>query len=169
MKIQPMFSALAFSAACLAQASAASYVYDFNAQLGNNANNSAITTANWSGNGSWQTRAYDGYAFATLTHNSETAGTPDVRTRSTDFSSVLSATDTALTLDLKVRIAGQSTYAVASGTSMAAPYVAGIAALTASADKTLQGEALRQQLLANALPIDAPHDRVGAGLARFVA
>ncbi|MCB0124872.1 MAG: S8 family serine peptidase, partial [Caldilineaceae bacterium] len=66
-------------------------------------------------------------------------------------------------------IAGQSTYAVASGTSMAAPYVAGIAALTASADKTLQGEALRQQLLANALPIDAPHDRVGAGLARFVA
>ncbi|MCB0187165.1 MAG: S8 family serine peptidase [Caldilineaceae bacterium] len=66
-------------------------------------------------------------------------------------------------------IAGQSTYAVASGTSMAAHDVAGIAALTASADKTLQGEALRQQLLANALPIDAPHDRVGAGLARFVA
>ena len=65
-------------------------------------------------------------------------------------------------------IEGESIYAVASGTSMAAPYVAGIAALTASADPTLQGEALRQRLITNVLPLDAPFDRVGAGLARFV-
>lgn len=66
-------------------------------------------------------------------------------------------------------IEGRSMYAVASGTSMAAPYVTGIAALTASADPALQGEALRQRLIADALPLDAPYDRVGAGLARFVA
>ncbi len=70
---------------------------------------------------------------------------------------------------LERTIDGQSSYAMATGTSMAAPYVAGIAALAASADPTLQGEKLRQHLLTNALPLDAPHDRVGAGLARFVA
>jgi len=69
---------------------------------------------------------------------------------------------------LERTIEGHSLYAAASGTSMAAPYVTGIAALTASANPTLQGDALRQHLLANALPIDAPHDRVGAGLARFI-
>ena len=70
---------------------------------------------------------------------------------------------------LERTIDGQSSYAMATGTSMAAPYVAGIAALAASADPTLQGEKLRQYLLTNALPLDAAHDRVGAGLARFVA
>ncbi len=69
---------------------------------------------------------------------------------------------------LERTIEGQSTYALASGTSMAAPYVTGIAALAASADPTLQGEKLRQHLLATALPLDAPGDRVGVGLARFV-
>ena len=54
-----------------------------------------------------------------------------------------------------------------SGTSMATPYVAGIAALCASADANLQGKALRQHLLNTALPLQAPTDRVGAGLARF--
>ena len=54
-----------------------------------------------------------------------------------------------------------------SGTSMATPYVAGIAALCASADMTLQGEALRQHLLKTVLPLHAEKDRVGAGLARF--
>lgn len=69
---------------------------------------------------------------------------------------------------LERTIEGDSIYALASGTSMAAPYVTGIAALTAAADPTLQGEALRAHLLKNALPLDEPDDRVGAGLARFV-
>jgi subtilisin family serine protease len=69
---------------------------------------------------------------------------------------------------LERTIDGQSTYAIASGTSMAAPYVTGIAALAASADPTLQGEKLRRHLLENALPLNAPGDRVGVGLARFV-
>jgi len=69
---------------------------------------------------------------------------------------------------LERTIDGTSSYAMANGTSMAAPYVAGIAALAASADPTLQGEKLRQHLLSNALPLEAPHDRVGVGLARFV-
>ena len=61
----------------------------------------------------------------------------------------------------------RSSYICMSGTSMATPYVAGIAALCASADANLQGEALRQHLLNTALPLQAPADRVGAGLARF--
>jgi len=62
----------------------------------------------------------------------------------------------------------RSLYARMSGTSMAAPYVAGIAALIASANPGLQGAALRQRLLETALPLSAPAERVGAGLARFV-
>ncbi|MXV82003.1 S8 family serine peptidase [Candidatus Poribacteria bacterium] len=54
-----------------------------------------------------------------------------------------------------------------SGTSMAAPYVAGIAALYASTDTKLQGKALRQHLINTTLPLQASADRVGAGLARF--
>ncbi len=54
-----------------------------------------------------------------------------------------------------------------SGTSMATPYVAGIAALYASAVTTLESAALRQHLLDTALPLQAPAERVGAGLARF--
>ena len=61
----------------------------------------------------------------------------------------------------------RSSYICMSGTSMATPYVAGIAALCASADANLQGKALRQHLLNTALPLQAPMDRVGAGLARF--
>ena len=61
----------------------------------------------------------------------------------------------------------RSLYKYMSGTSMAAPYVAGIAALYASSDAKLQGKALRQHLLNTALPLQAPADRVGAGLARF--
>ena len=54
-----------------------------------------------------------------------------------------------------------------SGTSMAAPYVSGIAALYASVDVRLQGAALREHLLNTALRLEAPEKRVGAGLARF--
>ena len=61
----------------------------------------------------------------------------------------------------------RSLYKHMSGTSMATPYVAGIAALYASADAKLYGEALRQHLLNTALPLQAPADRVGVGLARF--
>ena len=60
-----------------------------------------------------------------------------------------------------------SRYANKSGTSMAAPYVAGIAALYAQADPTLQGERLRRKLLDTAAPLGAPADRVGVGLVRW--
>jgi subtilisin family serine protease len=61
----------------------------------------------------------------------------------------------------------KSWYARMSGTSMATPYVTGIAALLASANPGLQGNALRQRLINQALPLGAPLERVGAGLARF--
>jgi len=62
----------------------------------------------------------------------------------------------------------RNVYAVTSGTSMAAPYVTGIAALAASADPERHGAKLRQWMLDNVLPLDGDPDRVGAGLARFV-
>jgi subtilisin family serine protease len=61
----------------------------------------------------------------------------------------------------------RSVYARMSGTSMATPFVTGIAALTAQAYPGLHGLALRQHLIDHALPLSAPSDRVGAGLARF--
>jgi subtilisin family serine protease len=64
---------------------------------------------------------------------------------------------------------GRSLYRRMSGTSMATPYVSGIAALYASQNPRLQGHALWQHLKNMALPLDdAPADRVGSGLARFV-
>ena len=63
---------------------------------------------------------------------------------------------------------GRSIYARMSGTSIASPYVAGIAALAASAHPWLSGPALRQHVIDNAMPLQAPQTRVGAGLARFV-
>jgi serine protease AprX len=50
---------------------------------------------------------------------------------------------------------------------MAAPYVTGIAALIAAADPCMYMADLRQCLLDRALRLDAPTERVGAGLARF--
>lgn len=64
-------------------------------------------------------------------------------------------------------IDGRSIYAQMSGTSMAAPYVAGIAALIAAADPCMHVSDLRQCLLDRAYAIDEPQERVGAGLACF--
>lgn len=64
-------------------------------------------------------------------------------------------------------VGNRSLYARMSGTSMATPYVTGIAALFASANPELQGNALRQEIINRAMPLGSPPDRVGAGLARF--
>jgi len=63
----------------------------------------------------------------------------------------------------------RSLYRAMSGSSMATPYVAGIAALYACCGRMVQGTELAQQLLRTALPLpNAPKGRAGAGLARFV-
>ncbi len=62
-----------------------------------------------------------------------------------------------------------SIYARMSGTSMAAPYVTGIAALVASANPQLRGLSLRQYLTSQALNLNLPAERMGVGLARFTA
>ncbi len=64
-------------------------------------------------------------------------------------------------------IEGHSRYARRSGTSMAAPYVSGVAALVAQ-QHNLTGAALRQRLVNDTLPLNHPLDRVGRGLVRFL-
>jgi subtilisin family serine protease len=63
---------------------------------------------------------------------------------------------------------GRSLYDHCSGTSMAAPYVSGIATLYRSQYPWLSVAAVRQMLIDTALPLpDQPQHRVGYGLARF--
>ena len=66
--------------------------------------------------------------------------------------------------------AGRSFYSQMSGTSMASPYVTGIAALYRCANPRLDARTVRQKMLDTCLPLPGqPRHRVGAGLARFVA
>lgn len=62
---------------------------------------------------------------------------------------------------------GHSRYARKSGTSMAAPYAAGVAALMAQQHGCVGAE-LRRRLLETALPLEAEGPPLGAGLLRFV-
>ena len=55
-------------------------------------------------------------------------------------------------------------YGYKSGTSMAAPHVAGVAALWAQSSSALRGQALWNRLLATARPLPFPPSRVGRGL-----
>ncbi len=55
-------------------------------------------------------------------------------------------------------------YGTLSGTSMAAPHVAGVAALWAQSSAALRGQALWNRLLASARPLPFPASRVGRGL-----
>jgi subtilisin family serine protease len=63
-------------------------------------------------------------------------------------------------------VPGASLYRAGSGTSMAAPYVSGVAALVAS-DTGLEGLDLADHLKHHALPLPHPPERVGSGLVRY--
>jgi subtilisin family serine protease len=63
---------------------------------------------------------------------------------------------------------GRSYYGASNGTSMAAPYVTGIAALYRAARPGASAAEIRQIVMGTCLPLPAqPAHRVGAGLARF--
>lgn len=62
---------------------------------------------------------------------------------------------------------GRSLYTTDSGTSMAAPYVTGIAALYAAENSSLRGIKLLEKLLETALPLESSSEKVGKGLARY--
>lgn len=64
---------------------------------------------------------------------------------------------------------GPTPYQTASGTSMATPFVAGIAALIAEADPDARGPALRSRLLATARRLPASSRDVGNGLVRALS
>lgn len=116
-----------------------------------------------------------GYYRSTLS-----VGAVDAKLKPTDFSSYGLSPDSGTMqpdlvgygLNIYAGVARnknrRSLYVTKSGTSMAAPYVSGIAALYASEHSELRGERLRDHLLATALRIEAEAERVGAGLARYV-
>ena len=63
-----------------------------------------------------------------------------------------------------------STYKRQSGTSMAAPYISGLAALYWSRNRGLTSQQVRQEVLSKALPLNDPKvHRFGRGLGRYVA
>ena len=72
--------------------------------------------------------------------------------------------DVVSSLDRDVE--GRSWYGAKSGTSMATPYVSGVAALVA-AKTGLEGAALRDHLVEHAAPLPDGIDRVGRGLVRY--
>lgn len=70
---------------------------------------------------------------------------------------------------LERKCEGQSIYKKLSGTSMATPYVTGIAALYLCKQPQLTAKELKAKLIETALPLPTqPPERVGVGLARFV-
>ncbi|QJW98796.1 S8 family peptidase [Frigoriglobus tundricola] len=64
---------------------------------------------------------------------------------------------------------GQSIYQRFNGTSMASPYVAGIAALYRSEDPALSVDEVYARLVATARPVAGQKARTGAGIATYVA
>ncbi|CAD5990412.1 Subtilisin-like serine protease [Planktothrix tepida] len=70
---------------------------------------------------------------------------------------------------LERKCEGQSIYEKMSGTSMATPYVTGIAALYLCDKPQLKAKELKAKLIETAFPLSTqPPERVGVGLARFV-
>ncbi len=63
-------------------------------------------------------------------------------------------------------VSGTSLYGPKSGTSMASPYVAGVAALVAGATQ-LRGAELRAHIESTLLPLQHPRERVGQGVVRY--
>ncbi|AFK62087.1 hypothetical protein TKWG_08655 [Advenella kashmirensis WT001] len=59
---------------------------------------------------------------------------------------------------------GTENYNTISGTSMATPFVAGVAALFAESDPAVRGSVLRDRIVQNARPLPLPQRDVGRGL-----
>ncbi|MCP5537368.1 MAG: PEP-CTERM sorting domain-containing protein [Akkermansiaceae bacterium] len=111
MKTNTILPALALSAAaCLSQASAATFIYDI-ASVG--AQNTLLSTDGWTGDDidNWVVGAYTGAPFA---RNQNDNG-EDTITRATSLFSVLSTSNTTLSIDITGRFGGTSTPIMATG------------------------------------------------------